>query len=61
MVCCGTSGLFGGRRVVVPLGARLADNILMLATPVCTYAIFFFAAEPAVRGFFAATFILVDF
>jgi hypothetical protein len=59
MVVCGTSGLFGGRRVVLPV----ADNSLMLFVPVfaVVFLVAFFATDFLVAGFFTSFFVAIFF
>jgi hypothetical protein len=56
MVVCGTSGLFGGRFVALPV----ADNSLMLFVPVfaVVFLVAFFASVFLVAGFLLVVFLL---
>jgi hypothetical protein len=67
MVACGTSGLFGGRRVPAPLAFFVADNSLIPA--VCFPAVAFALVARGFRCgfvcfadvFFAVAFLVVAF
>jgi hypothetical protein len=53
MAACGTSGLFGGRFVVLPV----ADNSLMAAVPVFALAVVFLEVAFFATGFFVSCFL----
>jgi hypothetical protein len=57
MVACGTSGLLGGRFVVLPV----EDNSLMPVVPVFAFAVVFLAVGFFAVAFFATVFLGVVF